>query len=294
MRTHDAELAIDAKCLLGEGPVWWQGSVWWVDIEARRLHRCGPGCGGEHEGFEIGGRVGFAVPAEDGSWVVARDASVARLEPGSGGPRVVREIEPGSADTRMNDGKVDPAGRLYAGTMGVPIRDGVGTLYRFDRALRPTAVVSPVTISNGLAWDASRDAMYYIDTPTGRVDRFDWDADTGAMENRRAVYRFPEGAGSPDGMTIDRDGRLWVGLWGGWRVACVDPDLGAEVAAIPLPCPNVTSCCFGGEGLDELWITTASVGMSAEQSARHPSAGGVFVARPGPSGFETTPLAADG
>ena len=131
--------------------------------------------------------------------------------------------------------------------------------------------------------------MYYIDTPTSRVDAFDWCAETGEISGRRTIARLENGW--PDGMCIDRGGMLWVAMWAGSRVACVDPARAREVRSIDVPCPNVTSCCFGGEDLDELWITTARIGMSDEELAEHPHAGGVFVAKPGVSGFACTPMA---
>lgn len=287
MTTTDADLALDARCLLAEGPVWHDGSLWFVDIEGRALHRFQPD-GGGHDRWETPGMIGFAVPTDAGDWIAGQDACVARWRPGEGVPRTVAQVEPASAGTRMNDAKADPAGRLFAGTLEMGERVGAAALYRFDSALRPAPVVGSVRISNGLAWDVTRAAMYYIDTPTRRIDRFDWDAQSGEVGGRRDVYSFPEDQGFPDGMCIDEDGRLWVGLWDGGRVACIDPERGEEVASVRVAAARVTSCCFGGSDLEQLWITTARTGLDETALKHTPGAGGIFVARPGVRGSGVT------
>ncbi len=278
---------LDVGCTLGEGPTWWDGALWFVDIEAGTLHRFDP-VANAHRAYELGGRVGFAVPTQDNAWVIGQDASVARWRADDAAAEVLREVEAHELGTRLNDGKCDPRGRLYAGTMHLQAEAGRGTLYRVHPDGQADGVLTGVTISNGLAWDAGRGAMYYIDTAAGTIDRFDWDAETGAISGRTPIATPTSGA--PDGMCIDREGLLWVALWGGSRVARIDPATGAEVDAIALPCPHVTSCCFGGEDLGELWITTARYGMSDEQLEKCPEAGGLFMARPGVPGRPPTPM----
>ena len=289
MKNHTVDLAADTRCVLGEGPVWWQGGLWFVDIESRRVHRLEPDSG-RVEAFDVPGRVGFAWPTSGGDWLIGQDALSARWSPERGAPEVVLDVEPSDAGVRLNDGACDPTGRLYAGTMHLDAAAQVGALFRFDAtggSLQAERVVRGVTISNGLAWDESRQTMYYIDTPTRRIDAFDWDADSGEILNRRPVVARDHGV--PDGLCIVRDGALWVAMWGGSRVAKVDPIAGREVGSIPLPCAHVTSCCFGGGALDRLWITTARVGLDAISLEAQPRAGGVFVADVGAAGFETSP-----
>ncbi len=301
MRELDAQLALDAGCTLGEGPVWWDGALWFVDIEGRALHRYEPGDqgddrrGGVHTRYSVPGRIGFAVPSVEHGWVIAQDSSIASFRPGDPEtaepvelPSKLAVVEKPERSTRMNDGKCDPTGRLYAGTMHMPTKDGAGALYRFGTGVKPELVVGDVTISNGLAWHEASGTMYFIDTATGGVDAFDWCPETGEMFDRRTVATLENGY--PDGMCIDREGLLWVAMWDGSRVACVDPAKGKEIGSIRLPCPNVTSCCFGGESLDQLWITTARIGMDADALAEHPQAGGLFLARTGALGLPTTPL----
>jgi sugar lactone lactonase YvrE len=301
MQEFDAQLALDAKCSLGEGPVWWDGALWFVDIEGRALHRYEPGDDhelhndGTHTVHKVPGRIGFAVPSVRHGWVIAQDSSVASFRPDAPEPKepaALAVVEEPERSTRMNDGKCDPTGRLYAGTMHMPTKPGAGALYRFGDGVKPELVVDDVTISNGLAWHEALGRMYFIDTGTGGVDAFDWCPDTGEIFERRTVAKIENGY--PDGMCIDRGGLLWVALWGGSRVACVDPEKGKEIGSVRLPCPNVTSCCFGGESLDQLWITTARIGMDDEALATHPHAGGLFVAdvgaKTGAIGLPTTPL----
>ncbi len=291
MHEFRADIALDLACTLGEGPVWWRDCLWCVDIEGRALHRFDP-ADGAHETWSVPGRIGFAVPTARGDWLVAQDASIASFRPGAGPPERLLQIEADTGGTRLNDAKADPTGRLFAGTMHLDATPGAGALYRVnDLSAQPERVVGSVTISNGLAWQAETGTMYYIDTPTGRIDAFEWCADTGGIGDRRPVAS-PEG-GSPDGMCIDAEGLLWVAMWGGARVSRIDPRSGREVGRVPLPCEHVTSCCFGGPQLDQLWITTARAGLDNRSLLRQPLAGGLFVADVGVPGRPTVPVAAE-
>ena len=289
MRIHRPKLAVDARCILGEGPVWWNDVLWFVDIEGRALHRYTP-ADNSHDQYPVPGRIGFALPRSDGSWLIAQDAGVARFEPDSGTLEPLNQVEPKHLGTRMNDAKSDPTGRVYAGTMSLDVQPEAGALYRLDtQASKAQRIVDGVTISNGLAWDASLGLMYYIDTATSRIDAFDWCEETGEIQNRRSVATLKNGA--PDGMCIDNEGALWVALWGGSRVARVDPITGEEIEHISLPCENPTSCCFGGPDFDQLWITSARVGLDDAALQDQPHAGGVFVADVGVKGPPTVPAA---
>ena len=277
------DVAWAAPADLGEGPVWdvRTGELLWLDITRHAIHRLEPSTGRDRlidAGQEVGAvglrsagglvgalRDGFALIADDG-----------RCE-------LITDTERDRADTRMNDGKVDPAGRFWAGTMAFDCRDGAGTLYRLDRGHQVAPVLSGLTISNGLDWSADRRLMYFIDSTTYRVDLFDYDDDTGAIRDRRPVCSIGEGGTMPDGMTLDAEGALWVAVWGGGCVLRFAPD-GTPAGAIRLPASQVTSCAFGGPDLADLYITTAARGLSVEQLAREPHAGQLFVCRPGPRG----------
>jgi sugar lactone lactonase YvrE len=280
-RRLDAEIVLDAHAELGEGPAWEAANrkLVWVDIKASHVHRFDPATG-EDQTLDVGQHVGAAVPRADGGLLLALRDGFARFA--GGAVSSIAQVEADRPENRMNDGKCDPRGRFWAGTMADDERPGVGTLYRLDeRGVTP--MVTGVTISNGLAWSADERTMYYIDTPTGGVDAFDYDPDTGSISDRRRVVTIPEGNGTPDGMTLDDEGCLWVALWGGWGVHRYLPD-GSLDTVVPLPVKQVTSCAFGGEGRDELYITSAAIGLSPEERAAQPHAGALFRCRPGVAG----------
>jgi sugar lactone lactonase YvrE len=178
---------------------------------------------------------------------------------------------------RSNDAKADPAGRMWLGTMAYDETPGASALYRLDSgAAGPVRVLGGVTISNGLGWSSDAKTMYYIDTPTGWIDAFDYDLETGELANRRGFAQIPAGAGSPDGMTTDADGGVWVALWGGGAVRRYRQD-GSLDRVVEVGTPNVTSCAFAGADLDLLVITTAT----ANEPDAGPRAGLTYAHRPG-------------
>ena len=200
---------------------------------------------------------------------------------------LVAAVEADDPATRMNDGKVDPAGRFWAGTMLDDEGPGGGALYRLDADLRVTQMLKPVSIANGLDWTDDGREMLYIDTTTQRVDRIEYDAATGDLGARRPWVTIPEGAGHPDGMTLDAEGCAWVAMWGGWCVVRFSPD-GVPVSRIDVPAASASSCAFGGPDLDQLFITTA---QWPDPDTAAPGAGGLYVARPGVRGRPPTAFA---
>ncbi len=280
-----AELVLPVGAECGEGPVWHDGALWFVDIERHRLYRFDP-VSNANEHWDAGQRIGVAVPASDGRWMVGLEDCAGLWDPASGELERICAPEADFPRNRFNDGKCDPRGRFYAGTMSLDLEEGRGALYRIDADGSCRTMLEQVTISNGLAWNAALETVYYIDTGTRRVDAFRWDAETGAISERRTVYEFESGnAGVPDGMCIDVTGKLWVALWGGSGVVCVDPAAGAIVHRISVPTEHITSCCFGGASFEDLYITSARQGLSAEALERQPQAGGVFRACPGVAGL---------
>jgi sugar lactone lactonase YvrE len=280
----EADLLVDAHAALGEGPVWddREGCLWWVDIMGEAIHRTDP-ASGRDEIVPIGQLVGAVALRESGGLVAAvRDGFVA-VDPASGRLDLLAPVERDDPTTRMNDGKVDPAGRFWAGTMGIDPRPGVGTLYRLDPDLRVTAVLRGTTISNGLDWSLDGRIMYYIDTPTRRVDRFAFEPASGALADRAPAIAIREGAGGPDGMTVDAEGFLWVALWDGWAVERYSPE-GRLDRRVEVPAQQASSCAFGGPDLDLLFITTAQEGFPSGGLPEQPHAGGLFVCRPGVRG----------
>lgn len=280
------EAVVSPGVALGEGPTWDErrGVLIWVDIWAGRVHAYDPSTGSD-EAVDVGQPVGAAVPRERGGYALALRDGFAFLEP-DGAVTSVAKVEDDIAGNRMNDGKCDRHGRFWAGTMAADQSPGAGALYRLDPDLAVTRVLTDVTISNGLAWSLDDATMYYIDTPTGGVDAFDYDPLTGELENRRRVIDVPAEAGTPDGMALDEEGFLWVALFGGGAVRRYSPE-GALDRMVEVPATNTTSCAFAGPELDELYITSAQEGLSAGELAAQPLAGALFRHRPGTRGLRT-------
>jgi len=288
--TRQAEVGMDAACRLAEGPVWYRGHLYWVDIDGARLHRARPGQT-EWESWDVGGKVGAAVPAQDGRWLLALDRGLAWFDPETGEIRhALDNPEPDRPGNRFNDGKCDPVGRFWVGTLSMCKEPSAAALYRLGPGMRLERVLDGVTTSNGLAWTADGKVLYYIDTPTRRVEAFDYDLQLGTLANRRTVIDLQGEQGRPDGMAIDRDGRLWVAMWAGWGVLGINPHRGAVEARIEVPVEKVTSCCFGGPDLCELFITTAR-GEGEGVLPDQPHAGGVFRIRMDVPGRPVVPLA---
>jgi sugar lactone lactonase YvrE len=281
--SHAATLYLDAHAELGEGPVWdsTTGCLYFVDILRGHVHctDASRAC----RTIPIGRMVGAVAATDGGDLVLAVQGGFARLDLATGHVSPIANLDGGRPDIRMNDGKCDPAGRFWAGTMALDERPNAGGLYRLDSDGRVHTMLTGVSISNGLDWSDDGRVMYFIDSPTRAVDAFDFDARTGAIANRRTVVRIDPGAGVPDGMTLDADGCLWVALWGGAAVHRYTP-AGVLDAAVAVPTTYPTSCTFGGPDLRDLYITTAAVKLSARERAEQPSAGGVFLARPGVRG----------
>jgi sugar lactone lactonase YvrE len=279
--TLQAEVALEAGCTLGEGPVWdeREQELFFVDITGERVH-CFRPRDRSHRSFDVGRPVGAVVLREDGALVLAAHDSFFLAERDGSEMRPFGSVEVDGRRVRFNDGKVDPAGRFVAGTMDWGHKDPLGSLYMLAGDGTVTTLWEGVVISNGLAW--ADGTLYYIDTPRLSVDAFDLDPETGRLSKRRVVAEFQNGR--PDGMAIDDEGCLWVALWEGSRVERVDPRNGRHLDAIELPTSHVTSAAFGGPHLDELYITSAKEELSPERLAAEPHAGDLFVARPGVTG----------
>jgi sugar lactone lactonase YvrE len=237
----------------GEGAVWWNDALYYVDIEAHQVHRYEPSTGAEHS-WNVGQRVGTVVPRESGGLVIAGDHGLYFLDEQSGELTPIADPEPDKPDNRFNDGKCSPDGRFFAGTISLVKKTGDAKLYRLDPDLTLHEAFGPVTNSNGIAWSKDGKTVYYIDTPRREILAFDYEH--GHLHNLRSVVSTEAIDASPDGMTIDSDDRLWVAFCHGGCVACYDPATGEEVRRVEIPALETTSCAFGGPGLADLYITT--------------------------------------
>ncbi len=273
---------------LGEGCLWDSrlGRLYWIDINERKLAWLDPGA--ETAVRDLPGTPGTVVLTSDPAEVVlALDTGIVRYRPETGTFLPVADY-PETSATRFNDGKCDPEGRLWVGTMSREGTHGAGTLYCLTQVGRLEARVPCVTVSNGLCWSRDARTLYYIDSATREVHAFDFYGLSGTLSGRRTVVSIPADWGYPDGMTIDSEDRLWVAHWLGSCVACYDPVSGSALHRIELPTPRVTSCCFGGEDLATLYITTAvgSADGGWTDVTAFPGTGAMFATRPGVSGRE--------
>lgn len=279
----------EVRAELGEGPVWDadEQRLVWVDIDGQLVHLTSAD-GGTTRSFPTGAPVGAAALHRGGDLLLALGAGFARLslQHGEITPLVdAPGVDPAVA--RMNDGEVDPAGRYWAGTKAHDSRTGGGKLFRLDDGGHVETVLEAVTISNGLAWTRDGGTLFYIDTPTRSIARFAFEMAGGTL-GERTVHADTSGlSGSPDGMTIDADGNLWVAFWGGWCVRCFSGADGSLLEEIAMPVEQCSSVQFGGPDLRTLFVTSASVGLDEQQLAAQPDAGRVHVVTPGVEGVAT-------
>ncbi|CAB3254245.1 unnamed protein product [Arctia plantaginis] len=280
---------ITEPVVLGEGPHWdaQQQALYFVSILEHTIHKYVPATG-QHTRTKLDGRVGFIIPVEGTSDQflvgVERKFLIIKWDGGEGTPAtVVKQISEVDQDVpmnRINDGKADPKGRVFAGTMGHEDPPGVfqqeqGSLYRINGS-KVTKVVDKVGISNGLAWDLREKAMYYTDSVEKNIRRYDYDVETGEMSNMKFIFDFDKNniTGCPDGCTIDNEGNLWVAVFDGSCIINIDPRTGSLLRKVPIPALQVTSATFGGPNYDILFVTTASMNI---QGTQHPPCGATFM-----------------
>lgn len=270
------EVAARGRTDVGEGPAWdaREGVLWFIDVTPGALYRLDPASGGVDVRL-VGLPIGAAIPSREGGLILALEDGVHAYSWGDDTTTLLVPVEAHDTSIRMNDAKCDPRGRLWAGTMAYDFRPGASTLYRFDKT-GPAPVQTGCTISNGMGWSPDTATMYFVDTPTSRIDILDYDIETGAATERRAWVTIEDGAGSPDGLTVDSEGCVWVALWGGGVVRRYAPD-GQLIEVVELPVRQVTSACFGGPSLSDLFVTTAAYLMTPADIEREPLAGATFV-----------------
>jgi sugar lactone lactonase YvrE len=280
-----AEVVLPLHAKLGEGPIWndQKQELAWVDINSKLVCLFDPKTR-KNRTFPMPSSVGTIVPRKSGGYVVALQDEIAALDPATGALTMLHRLDNPGGKVRYNDGKCDPSGRLWVGTLAYDGTAGAGALYCCD-ARTHRCTVSDISCSNGIVWSADEQTMYYIDSPTRTVDAFDYDAASGEITNRRVALSIPEKYGMPDGMTIDAEGMIWIGMWGGGIVLHADPKAGKILGQIKVPGASaVTACAFGGKNLDELYITSAHDYQTEEELKSLPNAGCLFLAKPGVRG----------
>jgi sugar lactone lactonase YvrE len=278
------ELVLDTRARIGEGPIWdpRDGTLVWVDITSNEVHKFDPRSG-QDRSWNVGRPVGAAAVADAGGLVLALEDGFGMLDLASGRLEMIARVEADLPTNRMNDGKCDSSGRFWAGTMPYEwqANPGAGSLYRLGVDRSVERMLDGITISNGLGWSLDDRLMYYVDSPTRRLDVFDYDAASGAITNRRPLVEIDRGL--PDGLTIDEEGCIWLVINDAWEVRRYTPD-GQLDRTLHVPTSLVASCTFGGDDLGDLYIATIRHGLSDEALKKEPHAGGLFRCRPGVKG----------
>ena len=272
----------DVNAILGEGPYWdeYGKILLWVDIPGGMFHRTNP-VTGQTVTEDIGVPVTAAFPVEGGGTLLARKSTLVLQREGEADQVIARIAD--TADIRFNDAAVDPRGRVWVGSMDIAEAAASGQLYRLDPGGVLNALVTGVTVSNGIGWSPDHHLMYYADSPTRRVDVFDYAPASGGIGGRRRFADLTGAGGFPDGLTVDADGYVWVALYAGGALHRYAPS-GELDAVVTLPVSYPTSCAFGGDGLRELFVTTARRDLSESQLAEQPLAGRLLRLVPGVAG----------
>lgn len=266
----------DAQAALGEGPVWSikEQALYWVDILNHRLHRYGPQQ--QKSTWQFDEEISaVAERADHPGLIVTLRHGFAYFDPAT--EKLERLVSPEThlPANRFNDGKCDRAGRFWAGTMDFACQQPTGALYRLSPDLSFKAIDSGYAVTNGPTWSLDQTIMYHNDSVNGCVYAFDFDVESGDATNKRMFLQFSAEEGSPDGMTTDAEGGLWIAHWGASKLIRRDA-IGQVLQTIELPCSQITSCAFGGPDLTTLYITSAANGLSQQQLQREPLAGGLF------------------
>lgn len=275
----EAELEYTFDATLGEGPVWDEQEeiLYWVDILSGSLFQYDPSAK-TNTIYDVGEHIGCLALRENGGLVMALQSGFAFFDSESEELTRITNPESHLSGHRFNDGKCDPSGRFWAGTLSYDLMEGAGCLYCLNDKLNVDVKLQHLTIPNGLAWNKNRTRFFFIDTSARKILAYDYDDRTGEVSDPTVIRIFDKKEGYPDGMTIDREDKLWVAFYGGGKVSRIDPASGEILFEVQLPVPQTTSCTFGGADFNELYITTGREHMSGEEIAKWPLSGSLFKA----------------
>lgn len=270
----EIENVLAARARLGECPLWdpRQRKLAWVDVYNHRVHVFDP-AGDEDRWLDAGDVVSAVALAGPDRLLVAVRDRLAHLELSTGKLRTFARVPLGAGESRLNDGKCDARGRLWIGS--ISDEPGRARLYRCDAGGTAQVMETGLTISNGLGWSPDGKTFYLTDSPKHVIYAYPFDVESGTLGERRVLVDLGGEEVEPDGLAVDRDGRLWSALWNGWCVACFDAR-GHELSRVGLPVQRPTSPTFGGDTLADLYVTTASVGLGQKEIERSVEAGDLF------------------
>jgi len=280
------ETLFASQCILGESPLWHaeRKCCYWVDIERGVLYEYN-WLFQTTRSWQFDGRLSFVTQGKDNQLLLAKNSQIERFDLSTEELTPILEIESPASGNRCNDGECDSLGRLWIGTMHLQHKKGAGALYMVDEKLKVHTKLPHTSISNGIVWSLDNKRMYYIDSPTQGIQSFIFNQESGEIIFEKNVIQIPVEIGTPDGMTIDEEGMLWIAHWGGFGVYRWNPKDGKLLEKIELPVPQITSCTFAGENLDYLVITTASENLNEEKLKKYPQSGDVFCVKTGVKGI---------
>jgi len=283
----EVSVACDTVAGIGEGAIWdyKNNRLLWIDTQGS-LFIYTPSDGKNKE-IKLDKLIGTVVPYKKNAVIVALIDGIYELDLETEETTLICSPEsPRVEGNKYNDGKCDSKGRLWVGTMDINANGGRGGFYVVRGNGEFEQVLEDVSISNGVCWSLDGDKMYYQDSPLRTVSQFDFDEKKGIISEREEVIKVPKGMGDPDGNTLDATGMVWMANWGGACVSKWNPHTGQMLQKIDVPAYNVTSLAFGGENLDELYITSASLYMPEDKESEYPDAGKLFVCKPGCKGIK--------
>lgn len=263
--------SVDAE--LGEGPVWVDGALWFVDIKKRKVHRYLPD-GGERRSWDSPQQIGFLLPSDSGGFVAGLQSGLHRFDPAGGEFTLLAEVEPDLAGNRLNDGVVDPSGRLWFGSMDNGESEATGRFYSYSRGRLADAGLPKIAITNGPAVSPDGRILYWVDTLGGTIHACDV-AEDATLGEARLFAEIAKGEGFPDGPTVDSEGCVWISLYWGWEARRYSPE-GKLIERVGFPVSNITKIAFGGQDLRTVYATTARQGIKPEAMDKQQEAGALF------------------
>lgn len=275
MTSSDPKSVWDVAAALGEGPVWVERdrALWFTDIKSRKVHRYDP-AGGARQTWIAPEQVGFVLPARDGGFIAGLMSGLHRFDESTGRFTLISEIEPDLPNNRLNDGVVDPRGRLWFGTMDNGEEAKTGAFYRFERGdVAPTGI-GGIAITNGPALSPDGRTLYFVDTRAGTIGSAEVGED-GSVGPWQPFARIDPAEGSPDGPTVDAEGCIWISLYSGWEARRYSP-AGELIERVRFPVANITKIAFGGDDLRTAYATTARQLLTAAEIELQPQAGDLF------------------
>jgi len=279
MNRIQANLIYPIRAIVGEGSLWdvVNQQLIWVDILDHKIYSFDPK-NGSNKGYDLGQDIGTVVITESGQWAYAGQDGINFFNPKTGQIKEGPKPEENKQGNRFNDGKCDPRGTFWAGSMAYSATEGAGNLYEFDTKGDVIVRIKGTTMSNGLVWNSEATNFYFIDSLTYEIHEYNYNQNSGNISNKRVVAVMDKEVGLPDGMAIDDEDHLWIALFDGGKVVRMNPKTGKIVYEVIVPVPKVTSCTFGGINLNQLYITTASYLMEKDQLETYPLSGSLFTA----------------